>query len=100
MAAQASHKRDQALDLFLGEIGVWRHGAGFADRGASAHAKFLVRSAPAPAAVEATMSRRVGGLCSLIRFMPGSLSMLRSWADWREWHNPLVHSRLKIAFLV
>jgi hypothetical protein len=33
---QASHKRDQALDLFLGEIGVRRHGAGFTDGRASA----------------------------------------------------------------
>jgi hypothetical protein len=33
---QASHKRDQTLDLFLGEIGVRRHGAGFTDGSASA----------------------------------------------------------------
>jgi len=32
---QASHKRDQTLDLFLGEIGVRRHGAGFTDGSAS-----------------------------------------------------------------
>jgi hypothetical protein len=33
---QTPHKRDQALDLFLGEIRVGRHGAGFTDGGSPA----------------------------------------------------------------
>jgi hypothetical protein len=36
VSGEASHEANQALDLFLGEIGVRRHGAGFADGDASA----------------------------------------------------------------
>jgi hypothetical protein len=35
VSGEASHEANQALDLFLGEIGVRRHGAGFADGDAS-----------------------------------------------------------------
>jgi hypothetical protein len=36
VSGQAAHKRDQALDLFLCEIGIRRHRAAFTDGGSSA----------------------------------------------------------------
>jgi hypothetical protein len=35
MSRQTTHKRDQALNLFLGEIGIRRHSAAFANSNSS-----------------------------------------------------------------
>ncbi len=61
MGGEASDEANQALDLFLGEIGVRRHGTGFADGDAS-----TLDHGPDPVVRGSSLPIRVGQILWLL----------------------------------